>query len=222
MYSQLGQDDWVLSVLPIHNGFFVDIGYRYPINISNTYLLELNGWSGIGSDPLLGHTYDDTALSIEDNWSIRPNTILYNYAIYSSSNLEIDIIKAGNYSGITDHSPLYQKKIKKNKTCEIFKATTKTLEDLLMEANAPQNIHYLSLDTEGSEYEILRVFPFDKWNFGCITVEHNKNIENKKNIRDLLELNGYEIIKDKRYDFFCTHQNIKQLFPIDNDSIENE
>lgn len=216
MYSQLGQDDWVLSVFPINNGFFVDIGYRHPINISNTYLLELNGWSGIGVDPLLSNEKSDDAkvLSIQDNLNLRPKTKLYNYAVYSISDLEIDFIKAGCYSGIKQC--LYaggraMKKFKDRLDLHI-KVKTKTLEDILLEANAPNDIHYLSLDTEGSEYEILKNFPFDKYKFGCITVEHNKNMEKKKLICDLLMSNGYLISKDRRHDFFLVHSEIDKIF----------
>ena len=48
MYSQAGQDEWVLS--HIKQGYYVEIGASHPINISNTYLLEQNGWEGVSID----------------------------------------------------------------------------------------------------------------------------------------------------------------------------
>ena len=33
-------------------GYYVDIGAHHPVKYSNTYLLWLNGWSGINIDPL--------------------------------------------------------------------------------------------------------------------------------------------------------------------------
>ena len=48
MYSQAGQDEWVLS--HIKQGYYVEIGASHPINISNTYLLEQNGWEGVSVD----------------------------------------------------------------------------------------------------------------------------------------------------------------------------
>ena len=48
MYSQAGQDEWVLS--HIKQGYYVEIGASHPVNISNTYLLEQNGWDGISID----------------------------------------------------------------------------------------------------------------------------------------------------------------------------
>ena len=35
-------------------------------------------------------------------------------------------------------------------------------------------IDYLSIDTEGSEYRILKAFNFERYTFRCITVEHNQ------------------------------------------------
>ena len=49
-YSQCGQDLFVISLLNINNGKFLDLGCYLPNNINNTHLLELNGWDGISVD----------------------------------------------------------------------------------------------------------------------------------------------------------------------------
>ena len=48
MYSQAGQDDWVLS--HIEKGTYLEIGASHPKNINNTYALELAGWTGLSID----------------------------------------------------------------------------------------------------------------------------------------------------------------------------
>jgi hypothetical protein len=52
LYSQAGQDQYVLKVLNYKkNGFFLEIGSNHPININNTYILENQyNWSGIMVD----------------------------------------------------------------------------------------------------------------------------------------------------------------------------
>lgn len=65
-----------------------------------------------------------------------------------------------------------------------------SLVDLLEENSAPAHIDYISIDTEGSEYEILSDFPFSKFTFGMISVEHNFNA-NREHIFNLLTTNGY-------------------------------
>ena len=69
--------------------------------------------------------------------------------------------------------------------------STISLYDMLKKHNAPQFIDYLSIDTEGSEYEILNAFDFSAYRFGCITVEHNFTPMREK-IFNLLSQNGYE------------------------------
>jgi hypothetical protein len=49
-YSQCGQDLFVINLLNINNGKFLDLGCYLPRKINNTYLLELNGWDGISID----------------------------------------------------------------------------------------------------------------------------------------------------------------------------
>jgi hypothetical protein len=51
-YSECGQDLFVINLLDIKNGKFLDLGCNLPIKINNTYLLELNGWDGVSVDIL--------------------------------------------------------------------------------------------------------------------------------------------------------------------------
>ena len=48
MYSQAGQDEFVLSL--ISKGVYLEIGASHPIYINNTYALEKNGWTGWSID----------------------------------------------------------------------------------------------------------------------------------------------------------------------------
>ena len=61
---------------------------------------------------------------------------------------------------------------------------------MLEKHDAPSLIDYLSIDTEGSEYEILRAHDFEKFKFKIITVEHNYS-NRRNNIFELLTANGY-------------------------------
>jgi hypothetical protein len=64
------------------------------------------------------------------------------------------------------------------------------LNDLLNKYNAPDYIDYLSVDTEGSELEILSAFDFDRRTIGVITVEHNFG-STRGELNDLLLSNKY-------------------------------
>lgn len=65
---------------------------------------------------------------------------------------------------------------------------TVSLFDLLREHGAPARVDFLSIDTEGSELEILREFDFSSTRFSAITIELNQNANE---ITSLLSSHGY-------------------------------
>ena len=73
-----------------------------------------------------------------------------------------------------------------------YEVSTISLNDLLIEYNVPKIIDYLSIDTEGSEYDILCNFDFKNYQFRVITCEHNYT-KNRGLIKKLLLKNGYII-----------------------------
>ena len=97
--------------------------------------------------------------------------------------------KEGLYSGIINYMDAYSVQ------GVVVTKATRTLSEVLDESNAPMHIDFLSLDTEGSEYDILKTFPYHKRTFGIILVEHNHILEKRKKIRVLLESKGYVRIR---------------------------
>jgi FkbM family methyltransferase len=71
-----------------------------------------------------------------------------------------------------------------------YQVRTISLHDLLKRHGAPQVMDYLSIDTEGSEFEILRSFDFSSYRFRTITCEHNR-MPVREDIHRLLVSNGY-------------------------------
>ncbi len=70
-----------------------------------------------------------------------------------------------------------------------YEVDTVSLNDLLERYDAPREIDYLSIDTEGTEFEIIRNFDFKKYKVAIITIEHNQN---RKEIYSLLSSHGYQ------------------------------
>ncbi len=73
---------------------------------------------------------------------------------------------------------------------KIYNVETISLNDLLLKYDAPLDMDYLLIDTEGSEFDILSNFDFDKYTFKVITCEHNYT-PMRQRIFDLLTKNGY-------------------------------
>jgi hypothetical protein len=77
---------------------------------------------------------------------------------------------------------------------------TVSLENLLKDHDAPRHIDFLSIDTEGSEFEILGSFDFNSYRFGVICVEHNYS-DTREKIHSLLLANGYRQVHEDLSDF---------------------
>lgn len=185
-YSQLGQDLEIIRCYSYkEGGFFIEIGASDGINFSNTYLLETKyKWKGICCEPIPAH--------FEKLVQNRPNSICFNDAVYNQSGLTLTFDIANDsdmLSGISDHIDSYKSLVDANKTS--IQVKTKSLLDVLKYANAPSFIEYMSLDTEGSEYEILKNFDFDMYTFGFIDVEHNYIEPRRTEIKNLLLSKGY-------------------------------
>jgi len=71
-----------------------------------------------------------------------------------------------------------------------YDVETISLEDLLEKYRCPQSIDYLSIDTEGSEFEILSSFDFSRYDISIVSCEHN-NTPNRERIYQLMLENGF-------------------------------
>jgi FkbM family methyltransferase len=79
----------------------------------------------------------------------------------------------GGFAEYADHDMHADKRQAYAESGKVLELTTISLHDFLKKSKAPKTIDYLSIDTEGSEYEILAAFPFEKWDIRLITAEHN-------------------------------------------------
>ncbi|HEV8695606.1 MAG TPA: FkbM family methyltransferase [Lysobacter sp.] len=183
--SQHWQDLFVLLQSDFkRNGYFVEFGATDGVKISNTCLLERDyGWTGIVAEPArCWHA------ALKANRKCHVET----KCVWSQSGLRLPFNETrepvlstlDQYSASDGHA-----RNRKNGTQ--YEIETISLLDLLQKYDAPRTIDYLSIDTEGSEYEILSHFDFDRYRFRLITCEHN-NSPMRQKLFDLLTSKGYE------------------------------
>jgi FkbM family methyltransferase len=157
-YSQLGQDKWVHEIYgDLRGGYFVEVGAYNGVKISNTYFLEKElEWNGICVEPLPGifEELEANRTCICENVCVASHSGLVHFKCRGKGSMIVDLGARG----------------------KIVTREAKTLEQILDKNNAPKYIEYLSLDTEGNELDILQVFPFDKYEFGVMTIEHNAQV----------------------------------------------
>lgn len=183
--SQHKQDLFVLSELGFkRDGYFVEFGATNGKDISNSWLLENTfGWKGIVAEPgIVWHEdlFKNRKCHIETKcvWSESGKTLTFNQTVNP------DLSCINDYS----NHDMWAYNRQNGKTYDV---ETISLNDLLAKYDAPTEIDYLSIDTEGSEFEILSNFDFDKYKIKVITCEHN-HTPMREFIQQLLAVYGYE------------------------------
>lgn len=211
-YSQDGQDR-VLNEGIFHfkkGGVFVDIGANDGIALSNTYYFEKElGWTGICVEPL-----EKRYAELKEN---RPNSICIQACVYDKDTtvdfLHVDQIRQGieMLSGIVDsmdemHLKRIERETKVYSTArnDMIKVTSYTLKTLLTNHNITR-IDYLSIDTEGSEKQVLEGIDFSKVFIGVIEVEMNYVNKGVQDIHALLSRQGYKLWKKVGQDAIYVH-----------------
>jgi FkbM family methyltransferase len=187
--SQFSQDLFALSSTGFkRNGYFVEFGATDGVEMSNTYLLEKHySWTGILAEPArIWHS------SLSSNRKVSIETCAVDDL--SGKLVEFAEDKSAMLSGLIQSS--YAGK----NNSAVYQVSTISLNDLLAKYSAPKHIDYMSIDTEGSELQILENFSFSQHSFSVITVEHN-NREDRFRIKNILERNGY----------FCVHENLCKI-----------
>lgn len=188
--SQLKQDLFVISELESkRDGFFVEFGACDGILFSNTHLLEKElGWNGILAEP---------ARVFHEQLPLNRNCAVDFRCVWSKTGELLDFSEAsagemstiaGEFSKISDISANGHRK----ETC-CYQVSTVSLNDLLSQHGAPKDIDYISIDTEGSEYNILSAFDFDAYSVSIFTIEHNwEETPSRKNVYNLMTSKGYK------------------------------
>jgi FkbM family methyltransferase len=193
-YAEKQQDLWiVLSVVPgKRDGYYVDVGSGDGEFVSNTKLLDDMGWKGVCIDPF------------PTNMSSR-TCQLFRQPVFSVSGKKVSFRAAGMLGGITETlgagsgEPAVQK-------APLVDFSTATLDEILEKAHAPRHIDFMSIDIEGAEYEALRGLSLDKYEVQAFDIEHNNEEPKRQLIRQLLETNGYTLVRSwYRDDFYVLH-----------------
>lgn len=206
--AQLYQDIFALHFNGYQkNLFFVEFGATNGIDFSNTFILEKDfNWRGILAEPL---PYWHEALKSNRTCAIDTRCVFNETGKFLNF---ANTLHCPDLSGLVDSLPNdfnYNNRIDR----DTIKVETVSLNDLLVQHHAPHKIDYLSIDTEGSELEILSAFDFHRYQVGVITVEHNFITVTRDAICKLLESNGFIRIctSISRWDDWYVHRSNRLL-----------
>lgn len=169
-YAQNKEDLLIGSFFPdVEEGFYIDVGANDPVIDSVTKLFYDRGWHGVSVEPILRHFEAlqrarprDTTL--QAGLSNKAGTLTFTeYPEGDGLSTFDDSIQ--DYYKHEDH-PYPTDKTKK------YEVSVKTLADVIKEA-APKHIHFIKIDVEGYEYEVIEGYDWEKLRPELICIEAN-------------------------------------------------
>ena len=167
-----------------NEGIFIEVGACDGIATSNTLLLEKAfGWRGILIEPAriwqkALQENRNVSFDFRCAWNENGNQVLF--AEKSSPG------RSGIVQTATDNTQV-------NNT---YAVETVTIKTILLEKPNLQEVDFLSVDTEGSELEVLLGFPFESCRPKFVCVEHNFEKDKRIKIRQHLAQFGYRIFME--------------------------
>lgn len=200
--SQFNQDIFcALTLEGKTGGYFVEVGVGSGRTISNSYMFEKNyGWSGLLVEP-----NKSSHASISECRSAT----LDERAAASTSGKKL---RFQEIVGMGEHSRIANTGGHNMQEAQILEYDVETIRmtDLLAEVGAPLEIDYLSLDTEGSELDILHGLDLNKYKFKVMTIEHNYNKSVQKQLSSILRPHGYRQVLETAsgVDAWFVHESI--------------
>ena len=190
--SQYGQDQVVFDLLnKPESGIFIDIGANDGINFSNSLFFEQKKWKGVCVEP---HPVIFRKLS-----SVRSCDCLNACVANNDSTIDFLVVEGSGsmLSGIPAFfSPRHMQRIDEEISAKggqkrFVSVEAITPKELLDRFNINE-IDYLSIDTEGCELMILKLFDFSKTDVKVIGVENGSRTSE---LFDYLTSVGYALHK---------------------------
>jgi FkbM family methyltransferase len=183
------------------DGNCIEVGVSDGIKGSNTLLFEKRGWKTLCIDPVPEH--------VEQAKRIREQVIEcacshYNgFDYFTSYNIGENNIRSSLSSLATDPRLIESHKDIINDTDQ-FMVTVKRLTNVLDDVNWPKEIDFVSVDTEGTELDVLKGMDFNKYRVKLLVVENNFEDADVKDY-----LNDLGFIFDQRFfvnDFYVNKE----------------
>ncbi|MCW2245810.1 FkbM family methyltransferase [Azospirillum fermentarium] len=177
-FSQFGEDQILYRLFrDIPFGRFADVGAHHPVQMSNTYGLYTRGWRGVCLEPhpklnALFQTY-------------RPEDVCLDIAA-SDKDGEMEFFHGEH----TVHSSLKRSFIHTTST----PVQVRRLETVLDELNFPHEFELLSIDTEGTEINVLLGLNLEKYRPRVIISEVDTAGKMNYELMAFLPANGYYVI----------------------------
>jgi len=174
-YGQNREDKWIAENLPLPDkGFYVDIGCGHPFTTSNTAFLRDRKWDGL-------------AIDANPAWANEWKDIPAFQCAIIANDPEVRF-------KINHDNAYWSREDENGPWCK-----AENVEEFL-DRHQVTKIDFLSVDTEGTEFDVLWHFNFQKHSPSIVVAEYNAAhipiVEPEDSrIPDLMRANGYKLNK---------------------------
>jgi FkbM family methyltransferase len=182
-YAQWGEDlvvwEWLLGRR--REGVFLEAGANHPTKLSQTFLLEQQGWHGILVEPVPACC---ALLRAQ-----RPRSQVFQMAIGAPA--QRGVLRFRIPGGVTALTEVLAPGDHAKPEDEVFEAEVRTLNDILELANVDR-VDYLVLDTEGMELAAMNGFDFARYRPQVVLIEdRHDNLAKHRYLRT----QGYRLVR---------------------------
>ena len=201
-YAQNREDVIIKAFFPdVTNGFYVDIGANDPVDDSVTKLFYDLGWRGINVEP--------SPTLYKNLKSERPRDITVNVGA-SDKKGSLQFREYANH-GLSTFSDAVKKSHEKSPSAKTSEHTDYSVDVLptkaiLQEHAKGVHIHFMKVDVEGYEYDVLHGNDWDVFRPELICIEANHIINDW---HPLLKAAGYhEVFNDGLNEYFLAKESL--------------
>lgn len=149
------------ALCQVSGGFYVDVGANHPTDDSVTKAFYDRGWSGINIEPLQGHHQELVAQ--------RPRDINLCVAVGATEG-EVELFDTPVRGLATASAAVAQAHVAQGLELRSTRVALRRL-DAIFEEYAPAEVHFLKVDVEGFEEDVLRGMNFERWRPWLVVVE---------------------------------------------------
>lgn len=197
-YAQNREDAVLAAFLrDVEQGFYIDVGANDPEMDSVTKSFYERGWRGINIEP--------NPQMLKKLKANRPEDINIQAGI---SNKEGKLnLRTYSNSGLSTFSSSMQKQYAAQDAPTGFKDITVKVTTLkaILDKYKPEHVHFMKIDVEGLEYEVLSGNDWKNYRPEIICIEANHSI---KNWSPILEKNNYELAwNDGLNDYYLANES---------------
>jgi FkbM family methyltransferase len=172
-----GLDRKMRRHLDFDDGYFVEIGANDGVSQSNTLHFErCRGWRGVLVEPSHANYFKCRANRSPRTKVFCAACVPFGYTerfvpmIYSNL-MSISELEGSDLPDARQHAESGRRFLEPDEDVVAYGAVPRTLNDLLIEADAPPSIDFFSLDVEGSELAVLQGVDHGRFRFRHLLVE---------------------------------------------------